>query len=193
MRLKKPTKLYSVVVNSFFACSDQSYSGQLLYYTAWKGTIAGLCLFIPGMDATTVFQDIGHSFEALKILSKYQIGELREVSVQFEVKIFGQTPNGMLINQRLTAVRGVLVRNLAQSSCRILGPGIKFLRCIFPTSSLRNWKRTFTKIDSIVGVGVICYGVTSHSERGAILLINSHLNDRGNLCYLTDHFFKVLS
>lgn len=44
-------------------------------------TIASLCLFIQGMDATTVFQDIGHSFEALKILSKYQIGELREVSV----------------------------------------------------------------------------------------------------------------
>ncbi|RMX60785.1 hypothetical protein pdam_00025231 [Pocillopora damicornis] len=31
-----------------------------------------------GMDATTVFQDIGHSFEALKVLSKYQIGELSE-------------------------------------------------------------------------------------------------------------------
>ena len=44
-------------------------------------TIASLCLFIPGMDATTVFQDIGHSFEALKVLSKYQIGELSEVSV----------------------------------------------------------------------------------------------------------------
>ena len=44
-------------------------------------TIASLRLFIPGMDATTVFQDIGHSFEALKILSKYQIGELREVSM----------------------------------------------------------------------------------------------------------------
>ena len=35
------------------------------------------------MDATTVFQDIGHSAEAQKILSKYYIGELREVSVQF--------------------------------------------------------------------------------------------------------------
>lgn len=31
-----------------------------------------------GMDATTVFQDISHSIEAQKILSKYQIGELRE-------------------------------------------------------------------------------------------------------------------
>jgi len=31
-----------------------------------------------GMDATTVFQDIGHSAEAQKILSKYYIGELRE-------------------------------------------------------------------------------------------------------------------
>lgn len=31
-----------------------------------------------GMDATTVFHDIGHSTEAKKILSKYFIGELRE-------------------------------------------------------------------------------------------------------------------
>ncbi|XP_078367412.1 cytochrome b5-like isoform X2 [Oculina patagonica] len=31
-----------------------------------------------GMDATTVFQDIGHSVEAQRILSKYYIGELRE-------------------------------------------------------------------------------------------------------------------
>lgn len=36
------------------------------------------------MDATTVFQDIGHSAEAQKILSKYYIGELREVSAQFQ-------------------------------------------------------------------------------------------------------------
>ena len=35
------------------------------------------------MDATTVFQDIGHSTEAQNILSKYYIGELREVSAQF--------------------------------------------------------------------------------------------------------------
>ena len=33
------------------------------------------------MDATTVFQDIGHSAEALKILAKYYIGELREVRI----------------------------------------------------------------------------------------------------------------
>lgn len=32
----------------------------------------------------------------------------------------------------------------------------------------------------------------SNIPRGAILLITAHLNDRGNLCYLTDHFFKVL-
>lgn len=31
-----------------------------------------------GLDATTVFQDIGHSAEAKKILAKYYIGELRE-------------------------------------------------------------------------------------------------------------------
>ncbi|CAH3133803.1 unnamed protein product [Porites lobata] len=34
-----------------------------------------------GLDATTVFQDIGHSAEALKILAKYYIGELREVRI----------------------------------------------------------------------------------------------------------------
>lgn len=31
-----------------------------------------------GLDATTVFHDIGHSAEAVKILAKYYIGELRE-------------------------------------------------------------------------------------------------------------------
>ena len=36
------------------------------------------------MDATTVFQDISHSTEAQNILSEYYIGELREVSVQFQ-------------------------------------------------------------------------------------------------------------
>ena len=33
-----------------------------------------------------MFQDISHSFEAQKIFSRYQIGELREVTLQFEVK-----------------------------------------------------------------------------------------------------------
>ena len=33
-----------------------------------------------------MFQDKSHSFEAQKIFSRYQIGELREVSLQFEVK-----------------------------------------------------------------------------------------------------------
>lgn len=46
------------------------------------------------MDATTVFQDISHSIEAQKILSKYQIGELREVSMQFEVKFVSGTRSG---------------------------------------------------------------------------------------------------
>ena len=36
------------------------------------------------MDATTVFQDIGHSAEAQNILSQYYIGELREVSEHFQ-------------------------------------------------------------------------------------------------------------
>lgn len=35
---------------------------------------------VAGMDATTVFHDIGHSTEAKTILSKYFIGELREVN-----------------------------------------------------------------------------------------------------------------
>ena len=39
------------------------------------------------MDGTTVFQDIGHSAEAKKILAKYYIGELREVSGQFLTKV----------------------------------------------------------------------------------------------------------
>lgn len=37
---------------------------------------------LQGMDATTVFQDIGHSTEAKKTLSKYFIGELRKVSAR---------------------------------------------------------------------------------------------------------------
>lgn len=36
------------------------------------------------MDATTVFQDIGHSTEAQSILSQYYIGELREVCEHFQ-------------------------------------------------------------------------------------------------------------
>ncbi|CAH3020132.1 unnamed protein product [Porites evermanni] len=40
-----------------------------------------------GLDATTVFQDIGHSAEALKILAKYYIGELRE-----EDRIYDRKP-----------------------------------------------------------------------------------------------------
>ena len=40
----------------------------------------GIFKTVAGMDATTVFHDIGHSTEAKKILSKYFIGELREVN-----------------------------------------------------------------------------------------------------------------
>ena len=38
-----------------------------------------------------MFQDISHSFEAQKIFYRYQIGELREVSLQFEVKFTSET------------------------------------------------------------------------------------------------------
>ena len=41
-----------------------------------------LFILSQGLDATTVFQDIGHSAEALKILAKYYIGELKEVGTR---------------------------------------------------------------------------------------------------------------
>lgn len=45
-----------------------------------KNTIREHAHVFPGMDATSVFQDINHSTEAKKMLVGYYIGELIEVS-----------------------------------------------------------------------------------------------------------------
>lgn len=54
--------------------------GSISLDSAPKWMTLSIFKTVAGMDATTVFHDIGHSTEAKKILSKYFIGELREVS-----------------------------------------------------------------------------------------------------------------
>lgn len=51
-----------------------------VFQTFEKKTIREHAHVFPGMDATSVFQDINHSTEAKKMLVGYYIGELIEVS-----------------------------------------------------------------------------------------------------------------
>ena len=40
-----------------------------------------------GKDATEAFEDVGHSTDARELMTKYKIGELTEVNIEFNIPL----------------------------------------------------------------------------------------------------------